>query len=260
MMMNNLAKHGSNTTRTANKASNTTPDDYLSKLYESIVDCESIVDDLEREISLFQINERMNKFIEIESKSLQNTIISTRKQTKDSLIKKWNYDDYDYFDIDEFNHDQDNSLIEYRKVNLFPVVEKFTFLSGTDMYYWSGVIMRNSCRRNELRGGVRQCGNLECGKWEKYPREFLKCRRCRRTKYCSRDCQMRAWHSHRNWCIPSTSSATSNTVSSNHTSAVGGSGGAGPGQGIGGNEVGHPPSQSAESNDEQENAQDIELS
>ncbi|KAG7665767.1 samB, partial [[Candida] subhashii] len=29
MMMNNLAKHGSNTTRTANKASNTTPDDYL---------------------------------------------------------------------------------------------------------------------------------------------------------------------------------------------------------------------------------------
>ncbi|RLV94955.1 Subtilase-type proteinase RRT12 [Spathaspora sp. JA1] len=44
--------------------------DYLVKLYDSIIDCESIVDDLEREISLFQINEKMNKFIELESKKL----------------------------------------------------------------------------------------------------------------------------------------------------------------------------------------------
>ena len=75
--------------------------------------------------------------------------------------------------------------------------------------------MRNSCRRNDLKGGVRQCGNLECGKWEKYPREFSKCRRCKRTKYCSKDCQMKAWHCHRNWCIPSSSSSsTSNQTTS----------------------------------------------
>lgn len=188
--------------------------DYLSKLYDSIIHSESIVDDLEREISLFQINEKMNKFIDIESKNLVNSIIKKRNETKDFLTKKWNYDDYEHFDIDESNEDQDDSLIEYKKVNLFPIVEKFTFLSGTDMYYWSGVIMRNSCRRNELRGGVRQCGNLECGRWEKYPREFLKCRRCKRTKYCSRECQMRAWHCHRNWCIPSTSSTTTSNVAS----------------------------------------------
>lgn len=55
---------------------------------------------------------------------------------------------------------------------------------------------------------------FDCGKWEKYPREFSKCRRCKRTKYCSRDCQMKAWHCHRNWCIPSSSSSsTSNQTS-----------------------------------------------
>lgn len=189
--------------------------DYVSKLHDSIVDCEATLNDLEREIALFQINEKMNKFIELESKRLVASIIQKRRNQKEFLTKKWNYDDYEGFDIDETNQDEDDSLIEYKKVNLFPIVEKFTFLSGTDMYYWSGVIMRNSCRRNELRGGVRQCGNLECGKWEKYPREFLKCRRCKRTKYCSRECQMKTWHCHRNWCIPSTSSTTtSNTNAS----------------------------------------------
>ncbi|ODV79290.1 uncharacterized protein CANTADRAFT_37282, partial [Suhomyces tanzawaensis NRRL Y-17324] len=189
-----------------------TKSDYVNQLYEAIVNCESIVDDLERDIKLFQINEKMNKYIEVESKRLVQTIILKRKEKKEFLTKKWNYDDYTGFDIDEKNEDQDDSLIEYKKVNLFPIVEKFTFLTGTDMYYWSGVIMRNSCRRNELRGSVRQCGNLECGKWERYPREFLKCRRCKRTKYCSRECQMRAWHCHRNWCVPSNSSTTTSTT------------------------------------------------
>ncbi|KAI5965259.1 samB [Candida pseudojiufengensis] len=117
--------------------------------------------------------------------------------------------------------DLDSSLFEIQKLNLFPLVENFTFLSGTDMYYWSGVIMRNSCRRNDLRGGIRQCGNLKCNKWENYPREFSKCRRCKRTKYCSRDCQMKAWHCHRNWCIPSNSSSnstnTTNTINTTNT-------------------------------------------
>ncbi|CAI5758188.1 unnamed protein product [Candida verbasci] len=190
--------------------------DYLSKLHESIEVCENITDDLERQINLYQTDDKLNKLIEVESRKLKTTIINTRKQTKQNLLNKWNYEEYNFFDVDDYNEDKDDSLIEYKKVNLFPLVEKFTFLSGTDMYYWSGVIMRNSCRRNELRGGVRQCGNLECGKWEKYPREFSKCRRCKRTKYCSRDCQMRAWHCHRNWCIPSSSSTSTTTAQSNN--------------------------------------------
>lgn len=196
---------------------------YLSKLYDSIIDAESIVNDLDREIALFHISDKINRYIELESKKLSNSIIQKRLEKKKYLKEKWNYDTYDSFDIDDepfgYNsneeNDYDDSLVEYKKFNLFPMVEKFTFLAGTDMYYWSGVIMRNSCRRNDFKGGVRQCGNLECGKWEKYPREFSKCRRCKRTKYCSRECQMKAWHCHRNWCIPSNlSNTTSNTGNS----------------------------------------------
>lgn len=190
------------------------PTSYLTKLYDLMINAESIVNDLDREVALFQISDRINGQIELECKRLTQTIIDKRLEKKKYLAEKWNYDTYTNYDIDgECSHeDYDELLVEYKKVNLFPMVEKFTFLAGTDMYYWSGVIMRNSCRRNDFRGGVRQCGNLECGRWESYPREFSKCRRCKRTKYCSRDCQMRAWHCHRNWCIPSNSSNTTNTT------------------------------------------------
>ncbi|CUM67296.1 uncharacterized protein PRCAT00004989001 [Priceomyces carsonii] len=193
---------------------------YLNKLYDSIIDAESIVNDMERDIKLLQLNERIEKYLDDECKKLSKAIIKTRKESKEFLEEKWKYSTYNKFDVDGINDEQDDSLVEYKKVNLFPMVEKFTFLSGTDMYYWSGVIMRNSCRRNEHRGGVRQCGNLECGKWEKFPREFLKCRRCKRTKYCSRECQMKAWHCHRNWCIPSNSSNTTTTTANQQVDAV----------------------------------------
>ena len=40
-----------------------------------------------------------------------------------------------------------------------------------------------------------------CGKWETFPREFAKCRRCRKAKYCGKDCQSTAWsEGHRFWC------------------------------------------------------------
>lgn len=40
-----------------------------------------------------------------------------------------------------------------------------------------------------------------CGKWESYPREFAKCRRCRKAKYCGKECQSIAWSDgHRFWC------------------------------------------------------------
>ncbi|KEY66540.1 hypothetical protein S7711_08043 [Stachybotrys chartarum IBT 7711] len=89
--------------------------------------------------------------------------------------------------------------------NLFPLVEKFTVrYHSTDMQYWAGVVMRNLCRKDDTRGGIRQCAYYQCGKWEEYTRQFAKCRRCRRTKYCSKECQKSAWAFHRHWCVAAT--------------------------------------------------------
>jgi hypothetical protein len=86
--------------------------------------------------------------------------------------------------------------------NIFPLVEKFTVRHHPqDMQYWAGVVMRNLCRKDDSKGGIRQCAYYECGKWEEYTRQFAKCRRCRRTKYCSKECQKSAWVYHRHWCV-----------------------------------------------------------
>ncbi|KAL2753917.1 hypothetical protein ACRALDRAFT_2043047 [Sodiomyces alcalophilus JCM 7366] len=86
--------------------------------------------------------------------------------------------------------------------NIFPLVEKFTVRHHSpDMQYWAGVVMRNLCRKDDTRGGIRQCAYYKCGKWEEYTRQFAKCRRCRRTKYCSKECQKSAWAFHRHWCV-----------------------------------------------------------
>jgi len=108
--------------------------------------------------------------------------------------------------------------------NVFSLVEQFTFRPSSpsssssssspsssniektlrlrsDIQYWAGVIMRNACRKDEVKGGIRQCANMGCGVWERFPREFAKCRRCRKAKYCSKGCQRRAWQAgHRYWC------------------------------------------------------------
>ncbi|KAH9812534.1 hypothetical protein DFH28DRAFT_899153 [Melampsora americana] len=95
--------------------------------------------------------------------------------------------------------------------NVFSYVERFTHrrpstdshtpVIPTEIQYWAGVIMRNACRKDDERGGIRQCANMQCGKWETYPREFAKCRRCRKAKYCSKPCQSKAWQlGHRFWC------------------------------------------------------------
>lgn len=95
--------------------------------------------------------------------------------------------------------------------NIFSLVESFTFRPpssdrftprhSNEVQYWAGVIMRNACRKDESRGGIRQCANMQCGVWEKFPREFAKCRRCRKAKYCSKSCQSKAWQfGHRYWC------------------------------------------------------------
>ncbi|ORX89083.1 zf-MYND-domain-containing protein [Basidiobolus meristosporus CBS 931.73] len=87
--------------------------------------------------------------------------------------------------------------------NVFSLVEKFTSRGHTaEIQCWASIIMRNACRKDESRGGIRQCANMSCGKWERYPREFSKCRRCRKAKYCSKTCQSKAWSDgHRYWCV-----------------------------------------------------------
>ncbi|KAM0204313.1 hypothetical protein ACHAPA_007763 [Fusarium lateritium] len=105
-------------------------------------------------------------------------------------------------------YDEDADDEEYlldNDFNLFPLVEKFTVrYHSTDMQYWAGVVMRNLCRKDDTRGGIRQCAYYQCGKWEEYTRQFAKCRRCRRTKYCSKECQKSAWAFHRHWCVAAT--------------------------------------------------------
>jgi hypothetical protein len=100
----------------------------------------------------------------------------------------------------EMSEDEDEYLLP-DDVNIFPLVEKFTVRHHSkDMQYWACVVMRNLCRKDESRGGIRQCAYYKCGKWEEFQRQFAKCRRCRRTKYCSKDCQKAAWVYHRHWC------------------------------------------------------------
>lgn len=104
-------------------------------------------------------------------------------------------------DEEDEQEDEEEYLLP-NDLNIFPLVEKFTVrYHSTDMQYWAGVVMRNLCRKDDTRGGIRQCAYYQCGKWEEFTRQFAKCRRCRRTKYCSKECQKSAWAFHRHWCV-----------------------------------------------------------
>lgn len=71
-----------------------------------------------------------------------------------------------------------------------------------------------------------------CGKWESFPREFAKCRRCRKAKYCGKECQSRAWsEGHRFWC----SAREGDDITESAAQALAAVGGQGqPGDGEGG--------------------------
>ena len=89
--------------------------------------------------------------------------------------------------LPEPTEDEYEEFLQPNDYNIFPLVEKFTVrCHSKDMQYWACVVMRNLCRKDDARGGIRQCANYQCGKWEEWPRQFAKCRRCRRTKYCSK--------------------------------------------------------------------------
>lgn len=129
---------------------------------------------------------------------------------------RYDYDSYDF----ECEQDIDGDFMGPTR-NIFSIVELFTDRRfSNEIQYWAGVIMRNSCRRDDSKGGIRQCASFECGKWEEYPKQFAKCRRCKRTKYCSKQCQLKSWNYHRNWCVPPNhSSRASATSSQSGTSA-----------------------------------------
>ncbi|KAF2486268.1 hypothetical protein BDY17DRAFT_315159 [Neohortaea acidophila] len=154
---------------------------------------------------------------------------------------------------EELDEEWDNEFVpkaEEQPYNIFPLIEKFTAKPSSsrhhnnppvspqqgDMQYWAGVVMRNLCRKDESRGGIRQCAYWQCGKWEEYTRQFAKCRRCRRTKYCSKECQKGAWGSHRFWCVAaepgegepgSASGSSGNNAGTGSTAAATSGGGSG---------------------------------
>ncbi|PFH55189.1 hypothetical protein XA68_10468 [Ophiocordyceps unilateralis] len=119
-----------------------------------------------------------------------------------AIRKDFEFGEGDESELEEREPPADEEFLLPNNFNLFPLVEKFTVrYHSTDMQYWAGVVMRNLCRKDDTRGGIRQCAFYQCGKWEEYTRQFAKCRRCRRTKYCSKECQKCAWAFHRHWCV-----------------------------------------------------------
>ncbi|KAK3680065.1 hypothetical protein LTR78_000442 [Recurvomyces mirabilis] len=97
---------------------------------------------------------------------------------------------------EELDEEWDNEFVAQPLFNIFPLIEKFTAKPSSsssrhshsastphspqqgDMQYWAGVVMRNLCRKDDSRGGIRQCAYWQCGKWEEFTRQFAKCRRC----------------------------------------------------------------------------------
>ncbi|KAF2851338.1 MYND-type zinc finger protein MUB1 [Plenodomus tracheiphilus IPT5] len=83
--------------------------------------------------------------------------------------------------------EEEEELEEYElpdDFNIFPLVEQFTVRHHTsDMQYWASVVMRNLCRKDDSRGGIRQCAYYQCGRWE------------------DKECQKSAWVFHRHWCV-----------------------------------------------------------
>ncbi|PVU97670.1 hypothetical protein BB561_000411 [Smittium simulii] len=104
--------------------------------------------------------------------------------------------------INSPNSSSTETINNKRYVNVFSLVQKFTFRNNLQyMQGWAGIIMTNMCRKDDKMGGIRKCANVNCQKWETPSLPFAKCRRCRKAKYCSRECQSIAWASgHKNWC------------------------------------------------------------
>lgn len=155
-------------------------------------------------VSSLQLLAYVSKYCELRS-YFQQTHLVPRLKIRDELQRL----DGEMMDCTPpADCDDEEDDLEYCQVddyNIFPLVEKFTVRHYShEMKYWAGVVMRNLCRKDKTRGDIRQCAYYKCGKWEEFARQFAKCRRCRQTKYCSKECQKRyvnlAVVSPRNFC------------------------------------------------------------
>lgn len=141
------------------------------------------------------------------------------QEKKKNYKMKWNYDEsWDEIerDVGESNL-VDKDIQPYLTLNIFPLVERFTVKDwfSDDICYWAAVVVRNANRKDETMGGRRQCANFSCGKWEDHPKQFSKCRRCKRAKYCSKECQTKAWVFHKHWCVPAPSNLDGSSLNQN---------------------------------------------
>jgi hypothetical protein len=50
------------------------------------------------------------------------------------------------------------------------------------------------------RVGLASCARAGCGAVESCPKAFKHCSKCRTAVYCSRECQLAAWPSHKRDC------------------------------------------------------------
>ncbi|QLL30567.1 hypothetical protein HG536_0A03850 [Torulaspora globosa] len=195
-----------------------TDDPFLIELQEVARSCKQSEKETIKENEPF-FQKRYRHFISSISTEHNQPRRVQERRLIDDFKRKWDYNTLST-ELDDETWSYINSK---ESLNLFPLVERCTVNHENphDMVYWSSVIMRNSCRKNEVTG-VRQCANFACGKWEDFPRQFAKCRRCKRTKYCSRDCQLTAWTYHRYWCheVGTSVSTTASTTGANTPNAA----------------------------------------
>jgi hypothetical protein len=93
--------------------------------------------------------------------------------------------------------------------------------------YANAPIVSNYPYSDERRAECKRWTVL-CGKWETSPREFAKCRRCRKAKYCGKECQSTAWsEGHRFWCSAKEGDGDGDENQSNTGAAAGDEGGEG---------------------------------
>jgi hypothetical protein len=69
-----------------------------------------------------------------------------------------------------------------KEVNVFEIVERFTFSKyhPENVCFWASIVMRHYSRKDDVIT-KRQCGNLQCRKWETEdpPLKFICCPKCK---------------------------------------------------------------------------------
>lgn len=139
-------------------------------------------------IMSLQLLAYVSKYSDLRTFFQQSHLVPRLKIKNEIERESSSHDDECDEEDDEVSNDDE--YCQPSDYNIFPLVEKFTLRHhAADMKYWAGVVLRNLCRKDRNRGDIRQCAYYKCGKWEDYAKQFAKCRRCRQTKYCSKECQ-----------------------------------------------------------------------